>query len=79
MRKVSQTTNPNHRYIHMLLTRGVRGCSKFTGVVSHTNLLMLYSAFERYLIHMGHFFIDISSHQGQYVHLGTIFTGPYIT
>lgn len=28
---------------------------------------------------MGHLFAEIISHQGQYVHLGAIFTRPYIT
>lgn len=45
----------------------------------HSDLLMLYCILECNPLHMGHFFTDILAHQGKFVHLGAIFTRPYIT
>lgn len=62
-----------------MLTRGTRGRLDLTGVGSLSDLLMLYNIFERYPLHLGYFFANMLAHQGYYVCLGAIFTGPYIT
>ena len=55
-KKASQTSNPAYRYIQVLLSRSIGGRSDSTGVVTRTDLLMLYSIVEHYPIHVGHLF-----------------------
>ena len=72
-------SNPAYRYIQALLSRSIGGRSDSTGVVTRTDLLMLYSIVERYPIHLGHLFATLIAHQGISIRLGSIFVGPYIT
>lgn len=78
-KKASQILNPTHLYMHALFTRGIRGWLDLTGVVSCANILMLYSIIEHYPLHMENLITEVLAHQGQFVHLQTIFVGPYIT
>ena len=78
-KKASQMSNPAYRYIQALLSRSIGGRSDSTGVVTRTDLLMLYSIVERYPIHLGHLFATLIAHQGISIRLGSIFVGPYIT
>ena len=71
-------SNPAYRYIQALLSRSIGGRSDSTGVVTRTDLLMLYSIVEHYPIHLGHLFGVLLAHQGTSIRLGSIFTGPYI-
>lgn len=49
-----------------------------TGVVGWQELLFLYSMTEHRPIHLGYMLADFIAHQGQYVRLCMIFSGPYI-
>ncbi|KAJ0985422.1 hypothetical protein J5N97_003778 [Dioscorea zingiberensis] len=77
--KASLMFNPVHRFIHALVSRSISGRDDSTGVVTVTDLFILYSILERVPIHLGYVFVDYLVHQGTHTRLRTITAGPYIT
>lgn len=54
---------PCHCYIHAILARCIGGRLDSLGVVSRSDLLIVYSIFKRYLFYLEHLFADVLSHQ----------------
>lgn len=78
-RKASWFHDPIKSYIHGLLSRAIGGQSDNTGVITGSNLLMLYIIIKRYSINLGHLLADLVMYKWTFASLKSIFVGPYIT
>lgn len=50
-----------------------------TGTLRQTDLLYLHSMIQREPFHLGYVVADYLRHQSEYLQIGALFAGPYIT
>lgn len=62
--KVSFLTQPDLRYIYIVITLSFAGRGDSIGVIRRQELLFLFSLVEHPLIHVGYVFIDFITYQG---------------